>query len=368
MAKNSRIRHVLVTGPTGSGKSVLAKFLLNERGIKDPPIVNAGELDKDGLDKWWRQSGLYIDHLVRMNPSAHDPVCRELEKALENPDGEQRLCVWSANSIQDLQKSEILSDSFISLIQRHSLVIDKLRIEDVQEITGEVRDQYAPEFQIATHVYKALEETEWPDNLRGLQGAVKEAINRARELGDSELRVDHLQLPNLKTATNGQAVPGPTQAPPELLQHEIAAGMTPSVPDMNPVDDWTFRQQKVDAVKKELKKLKTVIDGKGGNMLVNGPEFISSRQAAYPALAQCDQDFVGQAISYFKDRNWGRSLKDLAVYVFTANECTRFEDYEEKYGPKELQPNHGTAQRGKRVAIQPSPGGSLRRIAAKRGM
>ncbi len=351
MARQQHVRHVLVLGPTGSGKSVLARFLLSERGFNDPPIIGAGMLDKDGLKARWHQGGLYIDQLERMSPAAHDPVYRELEEMAENQDGEQKLCVWSAKSISDLRESEVLSESFVSLLQTHSLQIDNLRAEDVSEITGSVVDQYAPGFPVVEEVYGELATTDWPDNLRGIQVVLREAIHRAKEFGDSELRVDHLQLPNRKAGTNGQAIAASTQSPSISLQHDVASGMTPSVPEMNGPDVWTFAQERVLAIQKELKTVRAVIENTNGRDRVSGADFILSRRSEYPALATCNSGILDTAINYFKNRDWNRSLKDLAAYVFSAGDHTRFEDLQKDYGVKKQQSNYSSVQRRKRGAV-----------------
>jgi DNA-binding NtrC family response regulator len=263
MAADWHIRHVLVLGPTGSGKSVLAGFLLSERGFKNPPILNAGMLDKSGLEDRWHRGGLYIDQLERMTPSAHDPVHREMEDTPENPDGENSLCVWSATSIDALKASNALSGSFISLLKAQSLEIGKLGEEDVKENAGAILRQIAPTLSVRDDVYEALAKADWPDNLQGLQIALKEAVRRVTEFGHSELRVEHLPIRRRGSVEEKPPLRQETALPEAVapLRQDVAQGIHPGVPKMN---TELYRQyqliDQVTPILQDVKKLFTNTD------------------------------------------------------------------------------------------------------------
>jgi CheY-like chemotaxis protein len=316
-AQDSRVRHVLVLGPSGSGKSVLSRFLLESRGIENPPTLIASELDDRGIEPHWRSEGLYVSQLERINPRAHDPIYRELEMNTANPENEKRLCVWSALSMSHLQECKALSDSFLSLLRVNSLEIGKLLSEDVPEHAAGILGRIAPDFAIDDETYSELAKAEWSDNLRGLYNALSKAVSCARDFGESEIRIEHLYLPSPKVRRGSQAmgVSGADRTPSASLQQDTAAGMSLSVPNID---------EEIKEIRTELKRLRNLYREKPRDQEIRKVSYVKQSTKLFPTLAKIEDEYLELALTAL-DKPYPRIL-DEAVKLFTRGTVSRRED------------------------------------------
>jgi DNA-binding NtrC family response regulator len=241
---------VLITGPNGSGKELLAEIVRNNSRRRDKPFVkvNAGGLPDQLLEAelFGAEAGaytgagkmrigrfeaahggtLFLDELGNLSASGQMKLLRvlqsgEFERLGSNATRKADVRVISATNA-DLQQAiaagQFREDLFfrLNVIELHIPALAQ-RSEDIPLLSEQFLTRYAPETgacQLAPDALDALLGYDWPGNVRELQNRLQRASLVCR---DQRIKAADLALPVTSKAAKTVSGRPPSRDPNEAL-------------------------------------------------------------------------------------------------------------------------------------------------------
>lgn len=197
---------VLLTGPSGSGKDVLAKYIHQNSAHKTGPFIsiNCGALteslieselfghkrgsftgatdDRRGAFESARNGTLFLDEIGDLPLSLQPKLLRALENHEIRPVGADKniktnvriIAATHKNLFSKVQSGQFREDLFYRLNVCHLQVPSlQKRMEDFEEILYSFAKEYKVRFSF--HAIEKLKEYSWPGNIRELRNVVSRA-------------------------------------------------------------------------------------------------------------------------------------------------------------------------------------------------
>ena len=221
---------VLITGPTGAGKGVLASWLHAHGPRADEPFVdiNCASLsrefleselfghrrgaftgaiaDKPGLIEVAHRGTLFLDEIGDMPVEIQPRLLKVLEEgryrrmgSVDDREADVRLIAATHHDIAARAASGEFREDLYFRIQTLPLRVPALseRTEDLPMLAGQMlqdlaRDSGRPEAQLTPEMTEALRRYGWPGNLRELRNVLERALLLAHD-GKIELEDLHFQ-------------------------------------------------------------------------------------------------------------------------------------------------------------------------------
>lgn len=214
--------NVLIQGNTGSGKEVLARFIHAASNRADQPFiaVNCGALPENlleselfghergaftganqsrrGIFELSHRGTLFLDEIGDASPSIQVKLLRVLETGEFSRVGGERssktdvriLSATNVNLEEAIREKTFREDLFYRL-NVVTLVTPDLsqRREDIKALAEHFIQQYSPNVKLHPKAAMALENYNWPGNIRELSNVLRRAVALSDE---SSIQVQHL--------------------------------------------------------------------------------------------------------------------------------------------------------------------------------
>jgi len=185
---------VSITGPAGSGKRVVARWIVFEAGGESNSMVEVSCVGKTDLGQALEEAGqgfLIVSDLDRSSPEVQQEFCSLLaqERGRAN---RCRVLIVTRRPLAELVARGELRDDLALALERVKLEIPALcdRREDIPELADFLTAQIAREegvssLRLEDDVLALLWRQSWPGNVRELEGVLTRLV-----LGQRERRVD----------------------------------------------------------------------------------------------------------------------------------------------------------------------------------
>jgi Nif-specific regulatory protein len=234
---------VLIQGPTGTGKELVAKVIHYNSPLKDKPFVaeNCGALsenlleselfghvkgsftgaiaDKKGLFELAEGGTVFLDEIADMPLAMQIKLLRVLQEGQVRPVGGSRYLevnfrlVTSSNRdlLEEVKKGNFRDDLFYR-IQVFPIIIPPLadRKEDIPRLATHFLEKLAgklnqPVKRLTPRALELLMQFNWPGNVRELENEIERALTLAAE--DDEVKPEYLSE-KLTGSGNNMSAPG----------------------------------------------------------------------------------------------------------------------------------------------------------------
>lgn len=180
---------VLLRGEAGAGKAHVARALHARSGRRGAFVVAHGSLDDDTLRRA-RGGTLYVDELRDLDADAQAALLRALREG-ESGAAELRVVCATHGALDDAA----LRPDLAARLSVYPFTLPPLRErrEDLGLLVGAALSRVAPDratsLRVEPAAARAMWSAAWPNNLRGLEGALAAAAALAR---DGVITLDHL--------------------------------------------------------------------------------------------------------------------------------------------------------------------------------
>jgi arginine utilization regulatory protein len=230
IARKSAVSNVpiMITGPTGAGKEVIAQSIHNESTFSNGPFVAlncsaipdnllestlfgtckgafTGASETTGLFEYAANGTLFLDEINSMDMSLQSKLLRALETKLirkiggnhEIPINTRIISATNQNPLEAIQEKKLRADIYYRLATILITIPDlKDRKEDIKDLTDSFISHHSHIFgkqikELSNEALQVLTEHNWPGNIRELKHVIEQSICLA-DFNDTQIKIHHL--------------------------------------------------------------------------------------------------------------------------------------------------------------------------------
>jgi two-component system response regulator HydG len=242
LAENSEDVNILLTGETGTGKNLSAKYFRNFSTRKDKSYIEfsiseipetsvestlfghikgafpGADNDRKGLFEEANGGILFLDEIGDYDLKIQRKIIRFIDDKIITPVGSNttlkldlQLIMATNQNIPHLIEKGVFREDLYQRINRIKIELPTLRNRknDIPELAGFFFQYFKIKEKtnltsISNEVYDILNIYDWPGNIRELQSVIWDACTHARMLKDTVLKKKHLKQDLLTDASTGK--------------------------------------------------------------------------------------------------------------------------------------------------------------------